>query len=164
VAPHRETPPAPDAYTERLSVPWWSWPAGLGLAALFAAEVFLGRSSALTWLPYAILLPATAVALIAAGRVRIRVGAGELYVDDAHLPVTYVTEVSTLDATSRRAVLGPLAESNAFVVQRPWISGGVRVTLNDPADPTPYWVVSSRHPQALAAAIVAARDGARQPA
>jgi hypothetical protein len=32
------------------------------------------------------------------------------------------------------------------------------VLLNDPADPTPYWVISSRHPTRLAAALLAARD------
>jgi len=32
----------------------------------------------------------------------------------------------------------------------------VRVDLNDPADPTPYWVVSSRRPTELAGAIKAA--------
>ncbi|PID54264.1 MAG: hypothetical protein CSB46_03540 [Micrococcales bacterium] len=40
------------------------------------------------------------------------------------------------------------------------LSGVVRIGLDDPSDPTPYWLVSSRNPQALAAAVneaVAAR-------
>jgi hypothetical protein len=41
----------------------------------------------------------------------------------------------------------------AFVVQRPWVRGTVRIYLDDPDDPTPYWVVSSRRPQALLAAL-----------
>jgi hypothetical protein len=40
-------------------------------------------------------------------------------------------------------------------VQRPWIGGAVQVVIDDPADPTPYWVVSSRDPVRLAAAIAA---------
>jgi hypothetical protein len=32
--------------------------------------------------------------------------------------------------------------------------------LDDPDDPTPYWVVSTRHPEKLATAIVAARQRA----
>ena len=29
----------------------------------------------------------------------------------------------------------------------------VRVEITDPADPAPYWLVSSRHPDALAGAL-----------
>jgi hypothetical protein len=77
------------------------------------------------------------------------------------LPLEYVTEVNVLNANAKRALLGPVAERYAFIVQRPWVPGAVRVVLNDPVDPTPYWVVSSRHPAALAEAIVAGRDAAR---
>lgn len=148
----------PAGYRERLGVPWWAWPLGLALSAFFALEVFLGSTRGLAWLPYAILLPATAAGLIALGRVVVRVDGGELRVDDAHIPVSFVTEVNVLDARAKAALLGPAARPYAFVVQRPWISGGVRVVIDDPADPTPYWVVSSRHPAELASAIVAARD------
>lgn len=146
------------AYRERLTVPWWTWPVALALAAFLAAEVFLGAPTALVWVPYAILVPATAWGLLALGRNVVRVAAGELYVDDAHLPVTYVTEVNVLDPDAKRALLGPVASRYAFIVQRPWIAGAVRVVIDDPADPTPYWIVSSRRPAKLAAAIIAARD------
>jgi hypothetical protein len=55
-------------------------------------------------------------------------------------------------------VLGVGADPLAFVVQRPWVPGAVQVLLNDPADPTPYWVISSRRPTQLAAALLAARQ------
>ena len=47
---------------------------------------------------------------------------------------------------------------------RPYVKTAVRVELTDPADPTPYWLLSSRHPQALASALDAAtgRLAARQ--
>jgi Protein of unknown function (DUF3093) len=145
-------------YRERLMVPWWSWPLALAFAAFLAAEVFLGAPTALVWVPYVILLPATAWGLVALSRIVVRVADGELHVDDAHLPVTYVTEVNVLDAEAKRALLGPVASRYAFIVQRPWIAGAIRVVIADPADPTPYWIVSSRRPANLAAAIVAARD------
>jgi hypothetical protein len=148
------------AYRERLTVPLLAWPIALACAAFLAAEVFLGAPTPLIWVPYAILLPGTAAALLALGRILVRVDGGELYVDDAHLPVSYVAEVNVLDANAKRALLGPVAQRYAFVVQRPWIAGAVRVVLNDPADPTPYWMISSRRPAALAAAIIAARDAA----
>jgi hypothetical protein len=71
--------------------------------------------------------------------------------------------VEVIDVEARRDLLGPDADPLAFVVQRPWISGGVRIDLDDPADPSPYWYVSSRHPRRLAAALLEARSAAVPP-
>ena len=49
------------------------------------------------------------------------------------------------------------ADARAFVTQRPWLSESVQVTVDDAADPHPYWLVSSRRPAQLAAAIETAR-------
>jgi hypothetical protein len=38
----------------------------------------------------------------------------------------------------------------------------IRVWVDDPADPVPYWLVSTRSPQRLAAALEAARDAAKR--
>jgi hypothetical protein len=153
-----ETPPQ---HAERWRVPWWLWPPALALAALLAAEVHLGAPGTRAWLPYVILLPATAAGLWALGRLRVAVSDGELHVDDARLPVRYVAGVTVLGVEEKRILLGAAAHPYAFVVQRPWIKGAVQVHLNDPGDPTPYWVISSRRPTALAAALLAARTDAR---
>ncbi|HEX5595657.1 MAG TPA: DUF3093 domain-containing protein [Micromonosporaceae bacterium] len=147
-------------YAERLTLPWWLWLAAFGLVAVLAAEIWMGYQGVRAWLPFAVLLPPTAAGLWWAGRIRVAVSDGELHVDDARLPVGFVADAIALDAEGRREVLGVGADPLAFVVQRPWIAGAVQVVLNDPADPTPYWVVSSRHPVRLAAAILAARDAA----
>jgi hypothetical protein len=151
---------APTRYSERLMVPWWLWLAALALAGMLSAEVYLGAPGLATWVPYLILLPLTAAGLLAAGRIRVAVQDGELRVDDARLPVRYVSEVGVLDAAARREALGPRADRNAFVVQRPWVSRAVLIVLDDPADPTPYWVVSARRPERVARALLAARDAA----
>ena len=49
----------------------------------------------------------------------------------------------------RRHLLDP----RAYLMLRGWIGGVVRVELNDPADPTPYWLISSRNPSQLARVI-----------
>jgi hypothetical protein len=148
-------------YAERLAVPWWLWLIALALAALFSAEVYLGAPGLTTWLPYVVLLPLTALGLWLAGRIRIAVQDDELRVDDARLPARYVAEVGVLDAAAKRAALGPRADPLAFVVQRPWIRGAVLVVLDDPADPTPYWVISARRPERVARALLAARGTAK---
>lgn len=137
------------------------WLATLGVATLLAAELHQGAGGVRAWLPYAVLLPATATGLWWLGRIRVAVSDGELWVDDARLPVRFIAEVVPLDATGKRELLGPSAHPLAFIVQRPWLSGVVQVVLNDPDDPTPYWVVSTRHPTKLAAALVAACEVSR---
>lgn len=144
-------------YRERLSVPLWWWLAAPATAALLAAEVYLGAPGNATILPYVLLVPAVVGGLWWAGRVRLSVTAEELLVDDARLPLEFIGAVTPLSPLQTRDLLGPGAEPYAFVVQRPWIGTAVRVDLTDPADPTPYWVISSRRAAELAAAIDAAR-------
>jgi hypothetical protein len=134
------------------------WPPVFAFGALLATEVWMGYDGLRAWVPFAVLLPLTAVPLWWLGRIRVAVTDGELRVDDARLPVSFVADVVALDAEGRREVLGVGAHPHAFVVQRPWVPGAVQVLLNDPADPTPYWVVSTRRPVELATALLAARD------
>jgi hypothetical protein len=143
------TPP----FTERLGVPWWWWPLGIALAAVGAAEIGLGAPGPRGWVPFLVVLPLTAAALAWSLRLRVRVTDGEFQVDDARLPLRYVAEVVALDAAGRRELLGPAGDSLAFVVTRPWIGTAVQVVLNDPEDPTPYWLVSTREPLKLAQAL-----------
>lgn len=159
-SPSADQPPvdARTAYTERLDLPWWLWLAGLVAAALLAVEIWMGAPGVRSWLPFAVLLPLTAAGLWWLGRIRVGVVGSELRVDDARLSVRFVAEVVPLDVAGRREVLGVGADPLAFVVQRPWIGGAVQVVLDDPADPTPFWVVSTRHPVELAEVVLAARD------
>lgn len=146
-------------YRERLSIPLWWWLAAPATAALLAAEVYMGAPGFATILPYVVLVPAVVGVLWWAGRIRIAVTADELQVDDARLPLRYVGAVTPLSPLQTRDLLGPGAEPYAFVIQRPWVGTAVRVDLDDPADPTPYWLVSSRRAAELAAAIDAAKVG-----
>jgi hypothetical protein len=99
------------------------------------------------------MVPAPAAGLWWLGRIRVAVRAGELLVDDARLPLRFVADAVPLTDAGRRDLLGPHADPLGFVVQRPWIPTAVQVVLDDPADPTPYWLVSTRHPDRLAAAL-----------
>lgn len=148
------------SYTERLTVPWWWWLGALALAGALAAEVWLGAAGARAWVPFAVVIPLAVAGLWWLGRIRISVAGDQLRVDDATLPVRFVADAIPVDADGRRELLGPGADPLAFVVQRPWIGTAVQVVLDDPADPTPYWLVSSRRPIELAAAISRARAAA----
>jgi len=140
-----------------MALPWWAWPLALGGAALVTAELFLQGPDLATVPIYVAALGALSFGLYTLGRIRTAVDAEDLRVDDARLPLHFVAEAVPLTAEEKRTLLGPEAEPLAFVIQRPWIRGAVRVDLDDPADPTPYWLISSRSPADLAAAINAGR-------
>lgn len=52
---------------------------------------------------------------------------------------------------------GPALDARAFTLFRGWVDPVVRVELIDPEDPTPYWLISTRRPERLLAAIAAER-------
>ena len=144
-------------YAERLRVPWWSWPPALLAGAIVALEFSIGVGWLPGWLPFAVLLPLTVVVMLWLNRIRITVTATEFQVADARLPIALIADVVALDADGKREVLGVGSNPLAFVVQRPWIGPAVQILLDDPADPTPYWVVSTRHPVELAGLLLDAR-------
>lgn len=144
------------AFRERLSVPWWSWPILLALAAGLAVEIGLGAPGLVLWLPFSILLPGTLLLLAWLSRIKVRVEHDTFFVDDAKLEMEFIAEVEPLTGTALRDAMSVQLHPLAFVVQRPWIRSAVRVRLNDANDPTPYWVVSTRHPEKLCQALTAA--------
>ncbi|MGY4651908.1 DUF3093 domain-containing protein [Mycobacterium sp. URHB0021] len=144
-------------YRERLSVPWWWWPPGFGLAALIALEVNQGVSALPIWLPYAVLLPVAAVVLLWFGRTEVRVVVGaaetELWAGAAHLPNSVVSRAAEVPRSAKSAALGRQLDPAAFVVHRAWVGPMVLLVLDDPDDPTPYWLVSCRHPERVLKAL-----------
>ena len=151
VAPHSVR------YRERLRVPWWWWPLGFGLAALVAFEVNLGVPAIPKWAPYATLFAVTVGALLWLGRVEIKVTAGpdgvQLWAAEAHLPATVITRSAEVAPSAKFAALGRQLDPAAFVLHRAWVGPMVLVVLDDPDDPTPYWLVSCRHPDRVLSAL-----------
>ncbi|PWV84715.1 Protein of unknown function [Prauserella marina] len=149
-------------FSERLYVTWWVWPLPLVGATLLAAEIHMGYPGLRGWLPYAVLLPLTAVLLVGMGRLSVRVTEGEepeLWVGDAHLPLRFAGDVEVIGKQDKRKALGPELDPAAFVAHRGWVPSLVRIRLTDPEDPTPYWLVSTRRPERLAALVRDAAPG-----
>jgi len=144
-------------YRERLWVPWWWWLPGVGLAALIALEVNQGVQALPNWVPFAVLLPVAAVALLWLGRTEVRVVAGaaenELWAGAAHLPVSVISRSAEVPKSAKSAALGLQLDPAAYVVHRAWVGPMVLLVLDDPDDPTPYWLVSCRHPDRLLSAL-----------
>ena len=145
-------------YRERLWVPWWWWPPGLGLAALIALEVNQGVPALPNWVPFAVLLPVAAVVLLWFGKTEVRVvGAGRARPSCGSGPRTCRSSVISRSAevpkSAKSAALGRQLDPAAYVVHRAWVGPMVLLVLDDPDDPTPYWLVSCRHPDRVLAAL-----------
>jgi len=84
---------------------------------------------------------------------QITVKNGVLTVGKAHIETSYISEVTTLDkdemALERTTRINPAAH----LALKFWVSTGVKITLNDHRDPTPYWLVSTKNGEKLATAI-----------
>ena len=145
--------PAAPTYQERWIVPLVWWPCTLGLATLVAAELHSGFPGARAVLPYVVLLPLSVILLAAGSRGSVTVSSGVLHVPGARIPIRHLADGVGLDRESFRLQAGPMADPRAFVVSRPWLHTAVRLTVDDPDDPTPYWVVGTRRPAELLAAI-----------
>ena len=147
----------PPAYDEPLRAPWWWWPASLAVAALLAAVVHAGAGGWRAVVPYAVALPLALVGVARASRGRVRLADGVLHVPGARLPVDVVSRVVPLDPPSLRRLAGPQRHPWAFVSRKGFVPTALLLELDDPADDTPYWVVSTRRPEELADALAAAR-------
>lgn len=142
--------PEPAAYDERLSVPlrWWA------LATMFWASVLVAF---LVATPVWVALATTAVVVLAVGAVFVGYGAARVTLRDgvltagpARIAVRHLGSVESLDADRMRLLAGREADARAYLLLRPYLRRGVRVSVTDPADPTPYWLVATRHPDHLA--------------
>jgi len=157
VAASSETPPnsqsSEASYDELLRTPWWWYLVALFVASLLAAEFHISGLRLTDWIPFGTLLPLSVVMVWWLGRSRVRIAAGELRVRGAHLPLSVVSGAVALDALTLRRVVGREGDPAAFISIRPWIGPGAQLWLDDPDDPTPYWVVSTRHPDQLVGVI-----------
>ena len=173
-------------YHERLSPPLSWWLLGLVLILLLATEAIAGWAWPIAVAVYVVLVGLVAAMLWSWGRPTVVVGDGELRAGPARLPLAAVGEVSALDEAQTRSLRGPRADPAAFVLGRPYLRRAVYIEVAEPgagsrrarrrlrvrgfrlragairpvAD-SPYWLVCTRHPAELAAAILGARAAAR---
>ena len=144
-------------YRERLWVPWSWWPAALAFAALFAFQINMGIRTLPDWVPYLVLGAVAVGGVLWLSRTEVRVvGVGddaELWAGPAHLPVSVVTRSAAVPKTAKSAALGRQLDPAAYVLHRAWVGPMLLVVLDDPDDPTPYWLVSTRHPDRVLAAL-----------
>lgn len=140
-------------YAERLGVPLRWWVQGVMLLATFWLAFVVAIPGALPWVLTGILGALLTLGLNSYGSARVVVADGEFRAARAHIPLEHLGTPEILDRDATRLAIGPDADARAFLVIRPYLAWSVRVPVTDPADPTPYWLVGTRRPEALAAAL-----------
>jgi hypothetical protein len=140
------------------------WPAPW----LFLSTALVIPASLLVFLPInttagvvaAIVLYSACVAALILGSPVIEVTATEFRAGGARLPLSIVGTVEAFQGEEARAERGLRLDARTWLLIRGWISPVVKIQNLDERDSAPYWVVSTRHPEAVVAAISAAEQGA----
>jgi hypothetical protein len=135
-------------HSERLWPPWPWWVVGTAFIATLAWAYGYATRAWVGWLVFGI---GTALYAwwLARAAVRIEVGPDGLHAAGAHLTPEYLGVVTALNRDDAARLRGVAADPSAFLVLRGWIPTAVRVDVNDPDDPVPYWYVSTRRPEDL---------------
>jgi hypothetical protein len=147
-------------YRERLGVPLWWWLLVTACIVLFGSGVWAGFSLGIAALTYAGLEVVAAVILIGWGSARLVVTADALRAGRHQLPLADIADVSALDRVQAAALRGPRADPAAMFLLRPWLPLAVFVEVAGRPASQPYWMLATRRPEQLAAAIEQARTAA----
>src|SRR5579875_1876672 len=131
------------SYREHLRVPVSWWLLAVPVIAILGGEVYAGFGGFIPPLVYAVF---TAVV------------AGFLRAWGAALPLSQIGEVVVLDERQAALLRGPRADPRARLMLRPYLKRAVYIALADPGSDVPYWLVATRHPAELAAAIERSRQ------
>lgn len=151
--------PHPADYSERLSAPLRWWVQATMLAASIWLAVVVALPATAAWAVTGVFVALFALALWSYGNVQVAVRDGVLHAGRARIEARWLGTATALDAETTRELAGPRADARAFLVMRPYLKRAVRVEVLDPDDPTPYWLISSRRPEQLAASLTGLNSG-----
>jgi hypothetical protein len=142
-------------YRERL------WPAPW----LFISTALVIPASLLVFLPInqtagvivAVVLYLGCVVLLLLGSPRLAVTETELLAGRARLPISAIGAANGFAGMEARLERGQRLDARAWLMIRGWVDPVVRLRVDDVSDPTPYWLLSTRHPDEVIAAIAQAK-------
>lgn len=140
-------------YREHLRIPliWWLFSAlfvvSIGWIFLVVTTLTIGIIAAL------IVAAPLGWALWTYGSLTLDVTDGNLRIGRAQLGERYQGPAQALSAEGFRHAMGPGADARAFILIRPYVKTGALIPVIDRSDATPYWLVSTRHPDAFVASL-----------
>ena len=140
-------------YRENLRVPvsWWIIAAAATVTLFVITAVPVGTFAGALVGGTALLLLVLFFLQYGGARVEVddeRLRAGRAVIERAHLGTA-----EALTGDDARRAFGRECDPKAYLLLRPYVRSAVRVEITDPRDPAPYWVIATRHPDRLAAAL-----------
>lgn len=146
-------------YEERQWVPWHWWVFGAIAVAVITAQLALNRSALWLYLPGLFFAVLGVWILLSLSSTRIRVeldadGTRWLVAGEGNLPHTVVTRSLAVPKSAKRAAMGRQYDPATFAVSHDWVDEMALFVIEDPEDPTPYWLISTKDPEALLTAFV----------
>lgn len=144
--------PGDPVYDERLGASASVWATGMALT-VGVVPVFIALVPPVAVVAISLTAFALVGLAIRSWSARVTVVGGELLAGRARIPVDLLGAPEVRDRAAAAHLRGPGIEPRAYHLIRPWVGEAVTVPVTDPADPTPYWYVATRHPEDLASAI-----------
>jgi hypothetical protein len=149
-------------YVERLSVRARWWAVVIGIALVGSLELAAGFNAWVVAGVVAASLVPTVTLLALAGRTVVRVDGTGITAGTVRVDFDDIESVEALDARRTRLVLGPEADPAAKLVVRGFVKESV-VVRPLRSTPIPYWLISTRQPHQVVAAVEQAARATRVP-
>ncbi len=140
-------------YRERLRVPLAWWLLAVPTVLILGATLYAGLAEPWPVIIMIGLAAGCAALLITMGLATVELRDGALRAGNAVLPLTAVSEVVCLDENQTSRLRGPRADPAARLYSRPYLKESVYLAIAPSGSAVPYWLIGTRHPAELAAAI-----------
>lgn len=140
-------------YRERLTAPISWWLAAIAFAVIWGWVFLVVTTWPIAIVAALVVAAPTTYAVWRYGSLLVAVDPDGVRVGPAFLEAAHLGTVTVLNRADYRTRLGTGADARAYLMTRPYLDHGVMIAIDDDSDPTPYWVVSSRDPEALALAL-----------
>jgi Protein of unknown function (DUF3093) len=141
-------------YRERLRVPLAWWLLAVPTVLILGATLYAGLAEPWPVIIMTGFVAGCAASLITLGLATVEISDGKLRAGKALLPLTAVSEVVILDEKQTTRLRGARADPAANLYSRPYLKESVYLAVDPAAASTaPYWLIGTRHPAELAAAV-----------
>ena len=147
------------SYRERLFVPASYWVLAVPVVVLLGGEAIFVAAGIIPLLAMAVIALVVGAFLVNWGAATIEVTGGVLRAGRDTLPLSEASQAVALDERQSTLLRGPRADPAARILLRPYLKRAVYIGLTEPIEGVPYWLVATRHPDKLAAAIGRALPG-----
>jgi hypothetical protein len=141
------------SYRERLLVPVSYWLLAVPVVVTLGAEAYFFVDGFIPPLVIGLLAVIVGVYLVHWSSATIEVTGSVLRADKDTLALSEAERVVALDERQAAQLRGPKADPAAHLLLRPYLRRAVYIGLADPGAGAPYWLVATRHPEQLAAAV-----------